>query len=284
MASSRSKHSLGFRFHPSYKELINHLKDSCSMEFSTSPCIKLKDVFGDLEPWQIIDGEKTCYFLTRLKKFNNSNKRFSRTVGSGTWSGQTSGIPIRDKSNRNIIIGYERSLRYKSGIEKDQSEKWLLKEYFLPDEYIKKSKNKDIFAICRIKEKTKNDEENNNDDDDDDVKDEDVDGLLDYLFEGNYDQVGSTYESLIIQTETKASAAIERLVDKGYLSYLSFIRDFSIEIPPMESIPRLQEFAYVFPTDLLYVPSDRVIDLAIYLVSDTKIIYIHPYRMANRVE
>jgi len=46
----------------------------------------------------------------------------------------------------------------------------------------------------------------------------------------------------------------------------------------------LQEFTDVFPTDLLYVPSDIVIDLAIYLVSDTKIIYIHPYRMANRVE
>jgi len=76
----------------------------------------------------------------------------------------------------------------------------------------------------------------------------------------------------------------QRLVDKGYLSYLSFIRDFSIEIPPMESIPMLQEFTDVFPTDLLYVPSDTVIDLAIYLVSDTKIIYIHPYRMASRVE
>ncbi|KAG5609851.1 hypothetical protein H5410_021132 [Solanum commersonii] len=81
--------------------------------------IKLKDVFGDLEPWQIIDEEKTCYFLTRLKKFSNSNKRFSRTVGNGTWSGQTSGIPIRDKSNRNIIIGYKRSFRIESGIEKD---------------------------------------------------------------------------------------------------------------------------------------------------------------------
>ncbi|KAG5609854.1 hypothetical protein H5410_021135, partial [Solanum commersonii] len=110
---------------------------------------------------------------------NNSNKRFSRTVGSGTWSGQTSGIPIRDKSNRNIIIGYKRSLRYKSDNEKDQSEKWLLKEYFLPDECIKKSKNKDIFVICRIKEKKKEEEENNND-----VKDEDVDGLVDPLFEG----------------------------------------------------------------------------------------------------
>jgi len=54
----------------------------------------------------------------------------------------------------------------------------------LPDEYIKKSKNKDIFVICRIKEKKKEEEENNND-----VKDEDVDGLVDPLFGGNYDQL-----------------------------------------------------------------------------------------------
>ncbi|XP_049381460.1 NAC domain-containing protein 53-like [Solanum stenotomum] len=208
MALSRSKHSLGFRFHPSDKELINHLKRFMLDGIFPRPnVIKIKDVFGDLEPWQIIDGEKTCYFLTRLKKFKNSNKKFSRTVGSGTWSGQTSGIPIRDKSNRNIIIGYKRSLRYKSGIEKYQSEKWLLKEYFLPDEYIKKSKNKDIFAICRIKEKKNEEEENNNDDDDDDVKDEDVDGLVDYLFGGNYDQVISNDNDNQLEGNYEASTS-----------------------------------------------------------------------------
>ncbi|KAG5609845.1 hypothetical protein H5410_021126, partial [Solanum commersonii] len=90
---------------------------------------------------------------------NNSNERFSKSVGSGTWSGQTSGIPIRDKSNRNITIGYKSSLRIES------------------DEYIKKSKNKDIFVICRIKGKKREEDENNND-----VKDEDVDGLVDPLF------------------------------------------------------------------------------------------------------
>ncbi|XP_049372062.1 NAC domain-containing protein 78-like [Solanum verrucosum] len=205
MALSRSKHSLGFRFHPSDKELINHLKRfMLDGIFSRPNVIKLKDVFGDLEPWQIIDGEKTYYFLTRLKKFNNSKKKFSRTVGSGTWSGQTSGIPIRDKSNRNITIGYKKSLRYESGIEKDQSEKWLLKEYFLADEYIKKSKNKNIFVICRIKEKTKNDEENNNDDD---VKDEDVDGLVDHLFGGNYDQVISNDNDNLLEGNYEASTS-----------------------------------------------------------------------------
>ncbi|KAG5574869.1 hypothetical protein H5410_055003 [Solanum commersonii] len=131
-----------------------------------------------------------------------SNYRWRENIWEWTWSGQTSGIPIRDKSNRNIIIGFKRSLRYKSGSEKDQSEKWLLKEYFLADEYIKKSKNKDIFVICRIKEKKKEEEENNND-----VKDEDVDGLVDYLFEGNYDQVISNDNDNQLEGNYEASTS-----------------------------------------------------------------------------
>ncbi|XP_025884214.1 NAC domain-containing protein 83-like [Solanum lycopersicum] len=209
MALSKSKHSLGFRFHPNDKELINHLKRYMFDGILPRPnVIKQKDVFGDLEPWQIIDGEKTCYFITRLKKFKNSNKKFSRTVGSGTWSGKACAVPISDKSNKNIIIGYKRSLRYKSDIEKNQSKKWLLKEYILPYEYIKKSNNKDIFVICKIKEKKKGEDGNNNDDDDDnDVEDKDVDGLVNYLFEGNYDQVISNDNDNQLEGNYEASTS-----------------------------------------------------------------------------
>ncbi|KAK6775285.1 hypothetical protein RDI58_026286 [Solanum bulbocastanum] len=245
MALSRSKRSLGFRFHPSDKELINHLKRFMLDGIFPRPnVIKIEDVFGDLEPWQIIDGEKTCYFLTRLKKFKNSTKKFSRTVGSGTWCGQTSGIPIRDKSNRNITIGYKRSLRYESGIEKDQSEKWLLKEYFLADEYIKKSKNKDIFVICRIKEKKKEEEENNNDDDDDDVKDEDVDGLMDHLFEGNYDQVISNDNDNQLEGNYEASTStLNNNVQHGELGEVEqFNENNPYENSSFESVLEMIEF------------------------------------------
>ncbi|KAG5609849.1 hypothetical protein H5410_021130, partial [Solanum commersonii] len=138
MSLSRSKHSLGFRFHPSNKELINHLKRSMLDGIFPRPhVIKLNDVFRDLEPWQIIDGEKTCYFLTR------------------------SIIRTKD-SQEQLGVGLAVAKQV---------------EYFLLDEYIKENKNKDIFVICRIKEKKKEEEENNND-----VKDEDVNGLVDPVF------------------------------------------------------------------------------------------------------
>ncbi|XP_055817050.1 NAC transcription factor 32-like [Solanum dulcamara] len=185
MALSKSKHMLGFRFHPTDRELINYLKNFMLHEIMPPiDFIKVKDLFGDFEPWQIIDGEKTCYFLSRLTRFKNSKKKFSRTVGSGTWRGQTCGKPIKDLSKKNITIGYKRSLRYESDIEKDQSEKWLMREYFLPDEYIKKNNNKDIFVICKIKDKKQKQEENNYKE----VMEEDVDELIDRLL-GSNDQV-----------------------------------------------------------------------------------------------
>ena len=52
-------------------------------------------------------------------------------------------------------------------------------------------------------------------------------------------------------------------MERGCLSYLAFIRDTSVEPPPMESVPMVQEFLDVFPSDLPGVPPDRDIDFSI---------------------
>ena len=72
----------------------------------------------------------------------------------------------------------------------------------------------------------------------------------------------------------------QRLVERGCLSYLAFIRDTSVEPPSMDSVPVVQEFLDVFPSDLPGVPPDRDIDFAIDLEPGTKPISIPPYRMA----
>ncbi|MUG03794.1 hypothetical protein ECC01_22865 [Bacillus tequilensis] len=64
------------------------------------------------------------------------------------------------------------------------------------------------------------------------------------------------------------------------MSYLAFIRDTSVEPPSMDSVPVVQEFLDVFPSDLPGVPPDRDIDFAIDLEPGTKPISIPPYRMA----
>ncbi|XP_015163797.1 uncharacterized protein [Solanum tuberosum] len=72
----------------------------------------------------------------------------------------------------------------------------------------------------------------------------------------------------------------QRMIDRGCLSYLAFIRDVGAESPAMESIPVVQEFPDVFPEDLPGVPPVRDIDLSIDLEPGTKPISIPPYRMA----
>ncbi|XP_049399727.1 uncharacterized protein LOC125863761 [Solanum stenotomum] len=54
------------------------------------------------------------------------------------------------------------------------------------------------------------------------------------------------------------------------------VNDFSVETPPIESVPVVSEF----PDDLLGVPPEREIDFDIDLLPDTHPISIPPYRMA----
>ncbi|KAK4367130.1 hypothetical protein RND71_015010 [Anisodus tanguticus] len=64
--SPESKLMLGFRFHPTDEELINYLKGFVLRGiFPPTGVIKVADLFGDSEPWQIFEapGEKTRYFF-----------------------------------------------------------------------------------------------------------------------------------------------------------------------------------------------------------------------------
>ncbi|XP_069151950.1 uncharacterized protein [Solanum lycopersicum] len=71
-----------------------------------------------------------------------------------------------------------------------------------------------------------------------------------------------------------------RLVETGCLSYLAFIQDTSFEPPFMDSVPVVQEFPDVFPSDLQSVPPNRDINFDIDLEMSTKPISIPPYCMA----
>ncbi|WMV08952.1 hypothetical protein MTR67_002337 [Solanum verrucosum] len=70
------------------------------------------------------------------------------------------------------------------------------------------------------------------------------------------------------------------LVERGCLSYLTFNRDTSIELPLQDSIPVVQEFLNVFLSNVPGDLPDRDIDFAIYLKSGTKPIYVPPCHMA----
>ncbi|XP_070054141.1 uncharacterized protein [Nicotiana tomentosiformis] len=72
----------------------------------------------------------------------------------------------------------------------------------------------------------------------------------------------------------------QRMVEKRCLAYLAHIRDSSVEVFSIDSIPVVREFPEVYPADMPRMPPDRDIDFCIDLASGTQPISIPPYHMA----
>ncbi|XP_070047332.1 uncharacterized protein [Nicotiana tomentosiformis] len=72
----------------------------------------------------------------------------------------------------------------------------------------------------------------------------------------------------------------QRVVRKGCLSYLAFVRDAEADTPTIDSVLVVRDFSDIFPADLPGMPPDRDIDFGIDLVLGTQPISIPLYRMA----
>ncbi|XP_070019871.1 uncharacterized protein [Nicotiana sylvestris] len=71
-----------------------------------------------------------------------------------------------------------------------------------------------------------------------------------------------------------------RMIEKGCLAVLAYVRDSSAEVPSMDFVPIVREFLEVLPADLPGMPPDRDIEFYIDLAPVTQPISITPYRMA----
>ncbi|XP_070002852.1 uncharacterized protein [Nicotiana sylvestris] len=84
------------------------------------------------------------------------------------------------------------------------------------------------------------------------------------------------YSTRIVISYVKA----RRMVEKGCLADLAYVRDSSAEVPSINSVPIVHEFPEVFHSDLSGMPLDRDIDFCIDLALGTHPISIPPYSMA----
>ncbi|XP_070046880.1 uncharacterized protein [Nicotiana tomentosiformis] len=71
----------------------------------------------------------------------------------------------------------------------------------------------------------------------------------------------------------------QRIVEKGCLAYLAFVRDASADTPTIESVLVVRDFPDVFPADLPGMPPDKDIDFGIGLVLGIQSISISSYHM-----
>ncbi|XP_070045186.1 uncharacterized protein [Nicotiana tomentosiformis] len=95
--------------------------------------------------------------------------------------------------------------------------------------------------------------------------------------------VNCVYRSCVVAIggyETNVDLLLaQRMVDKGCLEYLAFVRDVSADTPTIDSVLVVMEFLEVFPANLPGMPRNRDIDFGIDLVPDMQHISIPPYRM-----
>ncbi|KAH0633225.1 hypothetical protein KY284_036011 [Solanum tuberosum] len=73
----------------------------------------------------------------------------------------------------------------------------------------------------------------------------------------------------------------KKMISKGYLYHLVWVKDSSSETPTLELVLVVNDFPKVFPEDLPGVPPEREIDFGIDFLPDTQPISIPPYRMAS---
>ncbi|XP_070046907.1 uncharacterized protein [Nicotiana tomentosiformis] len=83
-----------------------------------------------------------------------------------------------------------------------------------------------------------------------------------------------------VRTRVISYLKAQRMVGKGYLSYLAFVRDVGVDSFTINSISVVRDFSNVFPADLSGMLPDKDIDFGIDLVPGTQLISIPSYRMA----
>ncbi|XP_059292340.1 NAC domain-containing protein JA2-like [Lycium ferocissimum] len=183
-----SRRPMGYRFHPTNKELLKYLLGFVRDEPLPEQyqLMQQVDLYADKEPWQIFDEDtnnNTRYFITPQKKEKPEWKRFSRTVGKGTWKPQGKGKEVFDNKGR--LMGYVKSLKYiprANKLSNNANGEWLMTEYSLYNGYLdaKESKKKG-YVICKIKKKEKTgDKKKGNNSNDENMKDveEYIDSVL----------------------------------------------------------------------------------------------------------
>ncbi|XP_019263626.1 PREDICTED: NAC domain-containing protein 68-like [Nicotiana attenuata] len=207
----------GFRFHPTDVELIN------SLERYVHRGILPPD--GDIEVAKIGHGKFLEIQIQRRKhRFKNSTKKFSRTVGRGTWKDQSGGAPIKHGS-KNIIVGFRRSLKYKSNIVKEQNDKWLMQEYILAEDYFKES-NEDIIVLCKIKNKKMNEKKV----DGNEIMEEEVDELVTSLSGTSENQEFEAYGQ---RQANYLAAGVEQDI---YYQYADYSNDWFLSMINFEEL------------------------------------------------
>ncbi|XVF72912.1 hypothetical protein PTKIN_Ptkin12aG0158700 [Pterospermum kingtungense] len=142
--------TVGYRFHPTDKELIDHYLWNKALD-RDSAVQAIGEVSGDLSNWEPEElpgfsarrtNDKTWYFFSR----RNRSKLVKRKTKLGYW--KLTGKHRRIKAN--VGIGTKKTLVFYEGrVPKGKWTPWVIHEYTLPDTL----PNQKGFFLCKLKRK-----------------------------------------------------------------------------------------------------------------------------------
>ncbi|RXH82892.1 hypothetical protein DVH24_003390 [Malus domestica] len=109
---------VGYKCHPRDEELVGYYlyNKVRGTPFRDENVIPEIDPYGSMEArdiWnnngeQNLEKDEDLYFFTKLKPAKGTGSRVARTIGSGTWKGETAGAKVKDPKTKETIGFFKR--------------------------------------------------------------------------------------------------------------------------------------------------------------------------------
>ncbi|RXH82894.1 hypothetical protein DVH24_003392 [Malus domestica] len=159
---------VGYKFHPRDDELVvyylyNKVRGTPFRDDNVIPEIDLYGTMDARDIWnnnggQNIGKDEDLYFFTKLKPASKgTGSRVARTIGSGTWKGETSGAKVKDPKTKETI-GFFKRFQYKNTKYPQESGCWIMHEFSLHPKQVMRIKsspssrlNDDEYVVCRVR-------------------------------------------------------------------------------------------------------------------------------------
>ncbi|KAL6131185.1 hypothetical protein ACLB2K_069563 [Fragaria x ananassa] len=148
---------VGFRFHPTEEELIDHYLKKKIKGHDFNDVIPEIDICS-YEPWDLpgfssirSDDEEWFYF-SRPDYKTKGNSR-NRATERGFW--KITGVEREIKARRSkALIGKKRTLTFYTGkVRSGQKTGWVIHEYYIPENLLPNAVRQRDFVLCRLKKK-----------------------------------------------------------------------------------------------------------------------------------
>ncbi|KAM2000331.1 hypothetical protein COP2_007627 [Malus domestica] len=141
---------VGYKFHPRDDELVvyylyNKVRGTPFRDDNVIPEIDLYGTMDARDIWnnnggQNIGKDEDLYFFTKLKPASKgTGSRVARTIGSGTWKGETSGAKVKDPKTKETIGFFKRKRKaddHETGVLQSQSKRTRMQSENIDESYV----------------------------------------------------------------------------------------------------------------------------------------------------